>query len=263
MPDRPIFEGPHNWASALVTEVSDHVRALWPREVTGGIAIQIAMRVFARARLRYQSIGLLLAYGQSDDAWNLLRGLMTDAQRLDLLMGQPGVRDALAINWWEDALVDLENRAKAADAADQPRFATTIRNFLAPQRPALEAIRKDLGAGKRPRLPKEGSALARAVGRPEDYLDYVIGSDPGHGALPTAMWHDVRASLDGTDGALPAIRVGDDDPTWRDAAADRATRHFLRIAKAAAGLAGLDIHVDITAYQEQIESRLDGAIEEA
>jgi hypothetical protein len=111
-------------------------------------------------------------------------------------------------------------------------------------------------------MPKEGSALARAVGRPEDYLDYVIASDPGHGALPTSMWHDVRVDIDDADDGLPAVRVGGDDPEWRDAAADRASRHYLRIARAAAGIAGLAIEREIVAYQAAIEGRLDQAIEE-
>ncbi len=240
-----------NAACRLIDEVTGHTFRAIPRSTIGGPDVQVARRVHSRCVSRYQAIGLLLAFNQPDDGYALLRGLMLDAQRLQVMARRPTARVALAIGWMEGAVRDLEDRAATADRVGERRFAAAIRAITVPQREALDRVQRESGVRRRLHLPDEGKPLAVAAGHPEDELDYVIGSDPTHGSLPASLWHDRGVAGGG------AIVVGGSDAGWRNTVADRATRHMVRATAALAAICGFPNSADVSAYAADIERRLD------
>jgi len=244
-----------NAAAMLITDVNHRLFEATPRVISGGPDIQVARRVQSRCLTRYQAIGLLLAFDQPDDGFALVRGLLGDSQRLQVLAARADDRNAIALGWMEDAVRELESRAMTAEAVGQGSFAAGIRSITATTRDAIATVRRDLGIEHRLRLPGEGKPLARATGHGEDYLDYVIASDPAHGSLPTALWHD--RGQQGEDANVAGIVIGRNDPRWRNTVAERATRHMVRATWAMADICGLATANDIHAYADEIERRLD------
>lgn len=247
--------GHMNAAARLITDVNHRLFEATPRETLGGPDVQVARRVHTRCLTRYQAIGLLLAFDQPDDGFALLRGLLGDSQRLQVMANRPADRLALALGWMDAAVSDLESRALTADAVDQAGFAAGIRSIVDVTRDAQRGVQRELGVAKSARLPSEGKPLAIATGHPEDYLDYVIASDPAHGALPTALWHD--RGRDAADGEPAGIVIGTNDPGWRNTVAERATRHIVRATWAMADVCGLASAAELHAYGDDIERRLD------
>jgi hypothetical protein len=253
-----------NSAYRLVADVTAHSFRALPRDMRGGPDVQVAARVFARCRARYQAIGLLLAFDQPDDGYALLRGLMGDSQRLQVLARRPTSRMALAFGWQEAAIRDLEERARAAEAVGRTEFAAGIWAITVPQRAALEQVQRELGVKRRNRLPDEGRNLADAAGHADDILDWVIASDPAHGSLPTALWHDRIGIRDAGPGEVTGLRVGGNDPGWRGTVADRATRHMVRAMAAVAVICNLSNADELGAYATDMERRLElGELPEA
>ena len=247
--------GRMNAAARLITEVNHHLFEATPRETHGGPDVQVARRVHTRCLTRYQAIGLLLAFDQPDDGFALLRGLLGDSQRLQAMASRPMQRLGLALGWMDAAVSDLESRAMTAGAVGQTSFAAGIRSIVDVTRDAQRHVQRELGVAKFLRLPGEGKPLALATGHPEDHLDYVIASDPAHGALPTALWHD--RGREGANGEPAGIVIGTNDPGWRNTVAERATRHIVRATWAMADVCGLPSAPDLRAYGDDIERRLD------
>ena len=247
--------GRMNAAASLITEVNHQLFEATPRLTSGGPDVQVARRVHSRCLTRYQAIGVLLAFDQPDDAFALVRGLLGDSQRLQLMALRPGDRKALALGWMEAAVRDLESRAFTADSVGQGEFATGIRTIVTVTREALDRVQRELGIGRRMALPDEGKPLANATGHGEDYLDYVIASDPAHGSLPTALWHD--RGQEGTGGEPAGLVIGMNDPGWRNTVAERASRHIVRATWAMAEVCALPNAAELRDYADDVERRLD------
>jgi hypothetical protein len=225
--------------------------------MTGAVDVQVARRVHSRCLTRYQAIGLLLAFDQPDDGYALVRGLLTDSERLQFMASRPAERLALALDWTDAAVRDLESRAFTADAVGQKTFAAGIRSITVAQRQAIDKVRNDTGVMKRSSFPGEGKPLAKAVGRDDDYLDYVIASNPAHGSLPTSLWHDRVQEVTPGPGETPGVVIGSNAPGWGDTVADRATRHMVRATAAMAEVCNLSNLSALNDYVTEIERRLD------
>jgi hypothetical protein len=249
--------GKKNAASRLIGEVTTHCFASVPRVADGGPDVQVARRVYTRCLSRYQSIGILLAFDQPDDGYTLLRGLMGDAQRLQVMAKHPDERLGRALGWTEEAIRDLEARAVRADRFGEVELADAIRSVTSQQRAALDHVQVELSVSKRIRFPGEGKDLALAAGHPEDELDYIIASDPAHGSLPTSLWHDNRASATSGPDVPVQILVGGNDPAWRARVAGRATRHLVRATAAVADICRQPNASEVAEYAADVERRLD------
>jgi hypothetical protein len=204
-----------------------------------------------------KQIGLLVAYDHSDDGYALLRGLMGDSQRLQVLARRPTSRAALALGWMEAAVRDLEDRSRTAKRFGQETFAAGIESIIGPQRIALDGVQRELGIRRRQRTPMDGRQLAIAAGHPDDELDWVIASDPTHGSLATSLLHDRRQGVDPRPGETAGVVIGGNDPGWRATVADRSTRHMVRATAAMAQVCELTNVAEIIAYGVEIERRLD------
>jgi hypothetical protein len=249
--------GRANAASRLIADVTTHIFAAIPREMVGGPHVQIARRVHTRCLSRYQAIGLLLAFDQPDDGYALMRGLLGDAQRLQVMEKRPSDRVALALAWWDAAVRELEDRARTAETVGQTTFGAGIRSITVAQRDALDRVRRETGEARRRSLPTEGKPLAKASGHEDDLLDYVIASDPAHGTLPTSLWHDRRQGVEPGPGETMGVVIGGNDPGWRGTVADRSTRHMVRATWAMAVVCDLKSAGELRHYADDIERRLD------
>lgn len=127
--------------------VTAHIFAAIPREVVSRPDAEVARRVHTRCLGRYQAIGLLLSFDQSDDGYTLVRGLMADSQRLQVMARRSEDRLALALHWMKRAVKDLDDRADAAERLGYAAFAAGIRSVTTQQGPAIERVRRELGVG--------------------------------------------------------------------------------------------------------------------
>lgn len=245
-----ILNAGANGSYRLVQAVTNRIRKAIPRTSVGDPVLQLTLRVYTRLLSRYQGIGVLLAMDLADDAYALTRGLMLDAQRLQVMEREPEKALSTAFAWMEQATKDLDGRAQVADRFGRTRFAASIRAAANRQRSANRAVANELGIGKWKPLPVEGQNLASRAGRLDDLFDYTFASDPTHSVLVAALWHD-RADGEGD------VVIGANQPSWTRAVANRATRHMLRAATATATICGFPSATDLADYATEVEASLD------
>lgn len=248
-----VIDNAHSNASyRLVETVTTHLFDVVPRS-TGpmGPGGQIARRVYARLIARYQAIGVLLAMDLGDDALALTRGLLYDAERLQVMAKDPAQRDALGLAWHRLATKDVEDRAATAERLHGEGMWPGLRDIATRHRSDNERVRSVRGPTKLPLFPGEGRGLAQAAGHADDELDHVIASDPAHSTLVASLWHD-------RNGGPLDVLTGANNPAWTRLVADRATRHMVRAAAAMATVCELTCAGELSAYRDDIERRLDG-----
>ena len=238
-----------NGSSRFIAEVGGRIRSLIPREIVGGPEVQIAMRVHTRLLSRYEGIGMLLGVDLADDAYALVRGLMADSQKLQVLASNPDMALGRAFGWMAVATADLEARARVARRFGDDDLARLIDDSAATQRLINERLAVDLGISPA-RFPREGEPLASLAGHPEDVFDHTFASDSAHSVLVAAVWHD-HADAAGN------VRIGANLAPWTLRVATRATRHMLRASTATAQICQFDSAAALQDYVDEVEGQLD------
>lgn len=215
--------------TAISNEVVAHAKALLAEhDSLKGVPELIPAVALARCIDRHRAVTLLGLHRFADEATALLRGLGRDTQRLEFMAANPGLRKGLAIRWFSEVLDELDDISRQAERAGETG-AQDLHVLVAQQRPAVESLRLKHEVATLPVFPTDGANAARAVGQPDDLLDYLLATDASHSGL-LAMHRYVRAR----DATTLEIHLGAPTTRASTAVGDRSARYVARAVAATA-----------------------------
>jgi hypothetical protein len=225
-------------AVQLILDTVDKIAPLDPRSERGVTwADFVARLAFNRCMSRYQAIGTMLSLDLTDEGQTLMRPLLQDSQRLQIIERNPARRNALLLGWLDRGFVVLiaqvgAARRGASEESALDDFASGVESWVRAQQSVLHKLRARLGVAKLDKFPADGGSIARALGQPADEIDYVMSTNSSHSSMSSSFRHFTVG-----DSAV-AVTTKNPDPKFHAAVSDRSTRHAVRAAAATGAILG-------------------------
>lgn len=245
----PTDDGVFDDALVLLRSSVNTVNCLTPKaRRTNPLGDLRPTKMFWQLFRRSDAIQFLLKEGFLDDAMILLRSCMWDAQRLIYLRQNPADRDALVLGLEVDMITNWENLASIEKAAgrDTREFDRKIQE----RRTGLENARERRGIGKKKSFPKEGSNLARAIGRSSDQIGHKFFSISSHGASLSPV---MEMQVD-NENAI-SLYVRNKNPIFVAYVAWATSEYLFEAAVALGAIQGWDTLADLESQYEATEKR--------